>query len=161
MRWPTHQVFGLGVAILAKLSPQGLCLACLGSILPDLLDQCWAALGTFSRAARQRRFAKSHRGLSHWFGLWLWPFFAAELFSPWLFDALCALALGAVSHLLLDFLTPLGIPLLPYPFRPRLAFPLCRTGSLTELGFFLLFCLGLGWLLWRGNFAYLASLGFF
>ena len=158
MRWPTHHVFGLGAALFFHLPPQGLALALLGSVLPDLLDQLWASLGSCFRSGRQRAFAAIHRGSSHWLGLWLLPFFMENSCPAWLLEALCALALGALSHLLLDALTPRGIPLLPFFSRPRLAIPLCRTGSAREAVFFLLCCLGLGFLLWRAWPEYLALL---
>ena len=143
MRWPTHQVFGLGVGLLARLSPFGLVLVLVGAILPDLLDQCWAALRAGSRASQQKLFARMHRGISHWFGLWLMPLFFVRELPVWSVEAFQALCLGALTLLLLDALTPMGIPLLPLLSKPRLACPLCRTGSWTEGVIFLLLCFGL------------------
>ncbi len=147
MRWPTHHVFGLGAAVFFQLKPLGLALAFMGAVLPDLVDQFLASFGP--SATRKKRFAAIHRGLSHWPGIWLLPFLAEKYCPPWFFESLCALVLGALTHLLLDALTPKGIPLLPIFSHPRLALPLCRTGSVQELIFFLLSLFGLVFLIWR------------
>lgn len=48
-----------------------------------------------------------------------------------LFHISSYIAVGYISHLLADMLTPAGIPLL-WPLSKRFGFPLVRTGSLTE-----------------------------
>ena len=42
------------------------------------------------------------------------------------------LAIGGLSHVVLDMLTPQGIPLLPFTRRGRVSLKLCRTGGLGE-----------------------------
>ena len=41
-------------------------------------------------------------------------------------------AVGGLSHVVLDMMTPQGIPLLPFSRRNRFSLHLCRTGSLGE-----------------------------
>ncbi|MDE5832880.1 MAG: metal-dependent hydrolase, partial [Desulfovibrio sp.] len=85
-------------------------------------------------------FNKIHRGHSHWFGWWALALVAAMAYSPpWLAkDALLGFALGGLSHILLDTLTPQGTPLLPFSHKTRLSLNLCRTGSAGEYIFLVL-----------------------
>lgn len=52
------------------------------------------------------------------------------------------IGLGGLSHILLDSLTPMGVPLLPQGGRRRFGLGLVRTGSLAER-LFLIVALGL------------------
>ena len=50
-------------------------------------------------------------------------------------DALLGLGFGGLSHVLLDMLTPSGVPLTPFSRQNKLSFKLCSTGSLGEYCF--------------------------
>ena len=136
MRWVTHQVGALGAAIWLQLPLAGLAAAWVGGILPDVFDQKLAGLF----ANRQKAFNRIHRGFTHWPGLWLALVFAAVLLVPregeYLLRPVCVgLAVGGLSHVVLDMLTPQGIPLLPFSRRNRFSLKLCKTGSFGEYAF--------------------------
>ena len=66
--------------------------------------------------------------------------FAAVLLVPregeYLLRPVCVgLAVGGLSHVVLDMLTPQGIPLLPFSRRNRFSLKLCKTGSFGEYAF--------------------------
>ena len=130
MRWTTHQVGAVGLALMLKLPAAGLLAATPGGILPDLFDQRIAACFR----SRQKAFNRIHRGFTHWPGLWLGLLALALALIPPQFSTLAApaalgLAAGGLSHVLLDMLTPQGIPLLPFTHKGRVSLKLCRTGG--------------------------------
>lgn len=132
MTWKSHQILTLGFGLYLSLAPLSLLSALLGSILPDLCDQRFAAFLARSRRERAFYFAKVHRGFSHWFGLWLVLLWVTELLGPpWALFTL-GLAFGALLHIFFDALTPMGVPLFPFACSFRLGYPLCRTASLGE-----------------------------
>ena len=132
MKWRTHQACGVGIAFLLHLSPVGIAAAWAGSLLPDIFDQRAAGLLSLGRRDRQAVFARIHRGISHWFLLWLLLFAAAwgpideicrELsldtahspnILPYLRESAYGLGLGGFLHVALDMLTPRGVPVLPF-----------------------------------------------
>ena len=125
MKWITHQTAGVGAALALHLPLEGVVAACLGAILPDKLDQ---AIAKRSRNP-QRTFNQIHRGTTHWFGWWV------------------AILLVAVSHVVLDMLTPSGIPLHPFSRKNKLSFKVCSTGSVGEYVFLGVMLVLLGFLL--------------
>ena len=142
MRWPTHQAAALGLALLCHLPVPGLVAAVAGGIVPDVLDQKLARLAPGKRL-RQKVFNKIHRSTTHWFGWWLAllvlalqaPASLVDMagpLAPVMRPVALGLALGALSHVLLDMLTPHGVPLLPVTRRLKVAVPLCSTGSWRE-----------------------------
>ncbi|MBQ4568006.1 MAG: metal-dependent hydrolase [Desulfovibrio sp.] len=136
MKWMTHQAAAVGLGLALHLPPAGIAAACFGAILPDVLDQRVAGLAPTARG-RQRVFNRIHRGTSHWLGWWLVIFLAvlALPVSPPIKAALSGLAFGAASHVLLDMLTPQGVPWHPFSRKGRFSFKLCSTGSLGEYCF--------------------------
>lgn len=48
---------------------------------------------------------------------------------------LAGVAYGAITHIILDMLTPSGVPLMPFSRKKKLSLPLCRTGSIGEYVF--------------------------
>ena len=118
MKWITHQTAGVGAALALHLPLEGVVAACLGAILPDKLDQ---AIAKRSRNP-QRTFNQIHRGTTHWFGWW-------------------------VAILVLDMLTPSGIPLHPFSRKNKLSFKVCSTGSVGEYVFLGVMLVLLGFLL--------------
>ena len=148
MRWVTHQVAAVAAALIIHLPPAGIAAAFVGGVLPDVFDQKIAGLSR----DRQRAFNRVHRGVTHWFGLWLGvlalslvapPGLPAEWFALW--RPVCfGLALGGLSHVVLDMLTPQGVPLLPFSRRNRFSLRLCRTGGLGEYIFLAAMLVGMG-----------------
>lgn len=136
MRWMTHQVAAVAAALIVHLPPAGLAAAFVGGMLPDVFDQKIA--GLFRN--RQKAFNRIHRGFTHWPGLWLVLLLAAVALvpasiRPWLRPVCFGLALGGVSHVLLDMLTTQGVPLLPFSRRNRFSLKLCKTGGVGEYCF--------------------------
>lgn len=145
MLWRTHVTLGAGLGAFAGtvLHPgDPIAIASFAgiggaaSLLPDL-DSPHSKLG---RAARPLsdilNFALGHRGFLHsllgmslvlilaaLIVLWLPPSTALVLLLP--------AALGYLSHLLLDALTPGGVPLL-WPRSGKVSLPLLKTGGLFE-----------------------------
>ncbi len=136
MKWITHQAAAAGAALALHLSPAGVAAACVGAALPDALDQLLAGLAPTPRG-RQKAFNRIHRGATHWFGWWLALFLAAlvsRLPQPGL-AVLTGLGFGGLSHVVLDMLTPQGVPLQPLSRKRRFSLGLCATGSVGEYCF--------------------------
>lgn len=132
MKWITHQTGAVICGLALSLPLAGLIGAGVGSILPDLVDQQRAAKAP--RQKRQKTFNRLHRGASHWFGWWLILFLLlmALPLPSLVLDAGAGLFLGALAHIGMDLLTPRGVPVLPLGRSPRVALPICSTGSLRE-----------------------------
>lgn len=151
MKWVTHQT-GAILGAFALNMPWAAAIAVLpGAILPDLVDQKLARQAKNKRR-RQKVFNQLHRGASHWFGWWL-GLLLVILASPLpslAQDVLAGFALGAFSHILMDMLTPRGVPLLPFQRKPNIAAPICSTGTKGEY-VFLACLLGVGLIMlgWR------------
>lgn len=129
MKWVTHQTGALLGAIAMQAPLAALLMVIPGAILPDLVDLKVARL---AKGARQRKlFNKVHRGPSHWFGWWFGlALLVLALPLPILLqDALAGLALGAFCHVIMDMLTPKGVPLFPIHSKLKLSTPLCATGT--------------------------------
>ena len=173
MKWRTHQACGVGIAFLRHLSPVVIAAAWAGSLLPDIFDQRAAGLLSLGRRDRQAVFARIHRGISHWFLLWLLLFAAAwgpideicrELsldtahspnILPYLRESAYGLGLGGFLHVALDMLTPRGVPVLPFSGL-TIAAPIVKTGSLGEYVFLVCLCLLLAFC-WVQDFSWLRS----
>lgn len=136
MKWITHQTGAALGAMVLGLPAHGIAAACAGAVFPDVIDQKLSGMGR-TRAARQRLFNKIHRGASHWLGWWLAVFLAPFFVDmPMLArDALSGFGMGAASHVLMDMLTPQGVPLTPFSRKGKLAMPICSTGHMGEYVF--------------------------
>lgn len=152
MKWITHQATAVAAALALHLPWEGVAAACAGAVLPDVLDQRMAGLAP-TRRGRQKIFNAIHRGTTHWFGWWL-ALCAAVLVLPSSSlghlerDALLGLGFGGLSHVVLDMLTPSGVPLLPFSRQNKISLKLCSTGSLGEYCF-LACVVGASWLLFH------------
>ena len=158
MRWFTHKAVALSAALTCEASLPVLGGVLAGSILPDAVDMA---------VARRNRslFQRIHRGTTHWPGWYLLLLVGAQLglapadagFLARFFgagldasasltaqagmlgaDILSGVALGGLSHLLLDALNPTGIPLSPLGGKPRLVLARIPTGTWGEAGFLIL-----------------------
>ncbi|MBQ9451879.1 MAG: metal-dependent hydrolase [Desulfovibrio sp.] len=157
MKWITHQAAAVSAGLALRLPLAGLAAMCAGAVLPDILDQRLAGLAP-TRHGRQRLFNAVHRGTTHWCGWWL-VLCAAALSASGLGSAVreivLGLGLGGLSHVLLDMLTPTGVPVLPFSRQPKLSLRLCATGSPGE--FCLLVCIvAAAWLFLREDVLHLA-----
>jgi inner membrane protein len=133
----SHVVVGLGawvaVAPLLHLSvfdPVYVGLAVAGSLLPDV-DHPKSWVGRRTRPVSSvLASALGHRGVTHsaiavvGLSLLLWH-------AGYRRGGISALAVGYLSHLAADMLTPQGLRL-AWPLRGTWGFPLCRTGSPLE-----------------------------
>lgn len=153
MKWITHQTGAILGACALGLSMPAIAAAFCGAIWPDMMDQRLSKMAGKSRKARQTAFNRLHRGASHWAGWYAALLLAICAYSlpPLARDLALGFALGALSHVALDMLTPQGIPLLPFSRKGKLAAPLCVTGHWSEYLFLAVMAAGGVW--------YLASQG--
>lgn len=147
MKWTTHQISAVGAAWAAGAGLPLLAGVFVGAILPDRLDQALASL----YRDKQRGWGKVHRGPTHWFGWWLLlglaGLYAAPPVPPPVMAVLAGIGMGGLSHVILDLLTPKGVPLWPFSRKGRLSLGLVKTGGFSEYLFLALVCLGL--FLWK------------
>lgn len=154
----SHVVLGAAswvvVAPLLHLPPFDLVdigLAVAGSLLPDV-DHPGSWVGRRVRPVSTAVAAVlGHRGLTHSALAVLalaWALVQAGYHRP----AVSALALGYMSHLVADMLTPQGLRL-AWPWRRVWRLPLCRTGSPMEALIVLLAAALAVWLALRGGLA--------
>lgn len=133
----SHVVLGLaawvGAAPKLHLPPTDavyLALAAAGALLPDL-DHPRSWVGRRSRPVSTAIAATfGHRGVTH-SALAVAGLIALVAHLGISGGAVCALAVGYLSHLAADLLTPQGLRL-AWPLRRTWAVPLCRTGSAME-----------------------------
>lgn len=133
----SHVVVGLAgwiaaapVLHLPTLAPTYIGLVVVGALLPDI-DHPKSWIGRRARPISTTIAATlGHRGITHSAAAVV----VGTALLVWLGHrrgAVSALAVGYLSHLAADMLTPQGLPL-TWPFRRNWGFPLCRTGSITE-----------------------------
>lgn len=145
----SHVVMGAALwAVTAKLGggvpgdPQALAAAALGALLPDIdHPQSWA--GRKMRVVSvPLSLLVGHRGITH-SALAVAACLAVLVVmgTGWL---AAPVAVGYLSHLLADGLTPSGVPLL-WPSRRRFTLNLCRTGSVVEIALVAIIALVGGW----------------
>lgn len=156
MKWITHQTGAILAACAMALPLPAIALAWAGAVAPDWIDQKASSMATTARG-RQRIFNRIHRGTSHWLGWWL-ALLLGAMALPGLWQGwLAGFALGGVSHVMMDMLTPQGVPLLPFSRRGKLTVPICSTGKISEYFFLaaLLCAAAIFWIdeiyLWIGN----------
>ena len=114
--------FGLPAA-----TPACLGLAVLGALIPDI-DHPKSWLGKRLRPLSSTiAAALGHRGITHSavaLAVWTWSLMRGGA-PQWIVDPL---AVGYLSHLAADMLTPAGLRL-AWPMRRTWALPLCKSGS--------------------------------
>jgi len=133
----SHVVVGLAAWLAAApllhlppLDPAYLGLAVAGSLPPDV-DHPSSWVGRRTRPVSTAiAAALGHRGVTH-SALAVCALVALLLQAGYRQGTVCALAVGYLSHLAADMLTPRGLRL-AWPLRKTWSVPLCRTGSKTE-----------------------------
>lgn len=133
----SHLVVGAAAwAITARLGgagivePLALGAAALGALLPDV-DHPHSRVGRLVKPVSvPLSLLLGHRGVTHSLLAVLAALYAAgRLGMAWM---AAPVAVGYLSHLAADALTPAGVPLL-WPLRARFALPLARTGGMIEI----------------------------
>ena len=146
----SHVVVGLAAWIaaapllhLSPVDPAYLALAVAGSLLPDV-DHPNSWIGRRSRPVSTAiAAALGHRGLTH-SAVAVVGLVALLLHAGYRQAEVSALAVGYLSHLAADMLTPQGLRL-AWPLRKTWGLPLCRTGSPMEGIIVALLVCGVAW----------------
>lgn len=140
MLWRSHFLAGasLGVWLAAGSRPEAVALAAgvagAAALLPDI-DSPRSYIGSRVPASVAVKLVAGHRGVFHSllaaavFGLALF-FYLRFKAQAYVFLAF-SFAAGYISHLLLDALTPEGVPFL-WPAKLRFGLPLVGTGGIVE-----------------------------
>lgn len=136
----SHVVLGASAWILAEragivppLGAEGAAAASLGALLPDIdHPSSWIGRRLWP-VSRPLSMVLGHRGLTHSLLAVIGGLAVLALMEPARGLARLAepLALGYLSHLAADALTPSGVPLL-WPWRQRFGIGLCSTGGVME-----------------------------
>jgi len=151
----SHAALGLATWVvaapllhLAPLDPLYLGLAVAGSLLPDMdHPQSWVGRRT-RPVSSALAAALGHRGITH-SAIAVLALVALLSHAGYRRGTVSALAVGYLSHLAADMLTPRGLRL-AWPLRRTWGVPLCRTGSPAEPVIVAAACLAAFWLLRHG-----------
>lgn len=140
MLWKTHMTGGIVFgALLAPqlttgdITAQTVFIACagVGGLLPDI-DSIHSKLGrVFMPVSATIQLIFGHRGIFHTLLLPALLFGIMTIFLPIYGVYYIPLLVGYISHILLDMLTPEGVPLL-WPVPTRFSIPLVQTGGIIE-----------------------------
>jgi len=146
MKHITHKLFGISLGLLAanflSISPFYFILSLFTSTIPDI-DTPHSKIGRwFPGITNWVNNKYHHRGITHsflglvifmfiFYFLLLKLFYTGFIFMETVYYCLILMTTGYISHLLIDFLTPSGLPLF-YPGEKRYAVGLVTTGSLEE-----------------------------
>lgn len=156
MRGATHIIFGacLGYATSYLMpSPHAPLVVATASAAGALLPDVDHPGSSFGRRIKPISLLISaifgHRGITHSLlaamALGLLLFFKVELMPDWALG----LVIGYLSHLIGDWMTPSGVPLL-WPSREKFCAPyVFRTGGIDEAMFMVAMLVVLGLLLWK------------
>jgi inner membrane protein len=157
MKGYTHILGGLVFSYLFSVPDYAVPAAIIGSTFPDI-DLKFSSL--IPAKGKKKNLFNTHRGITHH------PMLVLVLFLVWVslvkflpqykfyWDFLYGFWVGYLSHLILDMLTPLGIPV-GTSYYPRLSLKLMKTGGVGEKVFFLLLSIaftGLLYLKFKGLF---------
>jgi inner membrane protein len=126
----------------APAEPAALAAAALGALLPDIdHPQSWAGR-KFRMISVPLSLMVGHRGVTHSLLAVVGCIVALAMLGTG--SLLAPVAVGYLSHLAADGLTPSGVPLL-WPHRRRFTLNLCHTGSLMEIGLMAVVAVLGGW----------------
>lgn len=151
----SHAIIGLASWIvvapllhLPPLSPTGLALAFVGSLLPDI-DHPSSWVGRRSRPVSTLVSGLfGHRGITH-SAVAVVALIVVLTHGGYARVVTAALAVGYLSHLAADMLTPRGLRL-AWPLRKTWGFPVCNTGSPAEAIVVTGLCVLAGFCFFRG-----------
>ncbi len=130
---------------LQPLDPLYLGLAVAGSLLPDI-DHPGSWVGRRARPVSSALAAAlGHRGVTH-SAIAVLALVALLAWAGYRRGTVSALAIGYLSHLAADMLTPRGLRL-AWPLRRTWGLPLCRTGSPMEPVIVAVACVSACWLI--------------
>ncbi len=125
------------------LDPADVVLVIAGSLLPDI-DHPRSWVGHRTRPISTAiASALGHRGITH-SAIAVLGLSALLLHAGYRQGWVSAVAVGYLSHLAADMLTPRGLRL-AWPLKDTWGFPLCRTGSPAESAIVLAFVGGVAW----------------
>jgi inner membrane protein len=145
MTFGTHV---LGALILSSFLNLPVIPAVLGSVIPDI-DH-----GKGLPPPKKRTLLNSHRGMTHHLAIPLALFLISLTVKDFLNERagidLLSFSAGYFSHLILDALTPLGIPY-KFSYYPRFSLKLLKTGKLGEIFVILIFVIALIFEVKRGE----------
>jgi inner membrane protein len=138
MLWRTHVLGGTAAGYLAATGhPEAIVAAMIAggltALIPDI-DSPYSKLGrVLFPVSYLIKHITGHRGAFHSLAAALGIALVLSFFLPFSSQLLQfkIIFYGMVSHLLLDALTPGGVPLL-YPLSRRFSVPLVRTGGILE-----------------------------
>lgn len=136
MKFKSHFIANASIAAMLDLGLVPLVGFMVGSTLPDVLDKVFSA-------GDRKLWERIHRTLSHW--PWAYAAFAVFAFFTAggdMGEAAGWVCVGALVHLVLDFMTPMGIPVFPWSLGKRRSLRLVRTGSAWEYLFLLALVMG-------------------
>ena len=138
MKLISHKAIGISSALLFNFDIKGVVAAAAGAILPDVIDMTISGKNKWL-------WRKLHRTISHWWALWVAVICASlmiDMGSDYVNSTVFCLAIGALTHLACDLLTPMGLPLFN-PFKQKaVSLNIFPTGSLREYLFAALFAAG-------------------
>ncbi|WP_297445785.1 metal-dependent hydrolase [Desulfurobacterium sp.] len=121
----THVLAGVAVALYFKLP---IFPAVVGSVLPDI--------DVGKRFPKKRTLFNAHRGITHHVAVPLIFICVAVVLKgsvPYaVYRDILSFAAGYLSHLFLDALTPLGIPI-GFSYGQRFSFKLLKSGKVSEI----------------------------
>ena len=141
MKWQTHRLIGVGVALICDAGIVAAAISYLGSTLPDVVEGKPPQEGAFFFGRGMKNWRKNHRGTSHWFGWYLGLAFAGFYYDP----IFAWLGIGAMTHLAADAVTPMGVPLLPFSKKKMFSINLFPTGSFREAIFSMFLMVGIAY----------------
>ena len=158
----SHVIIGLGAWIAAapglhmpSLGPTYLALAVAGSLLPDI-DHPKSWVGRRTRPVSTAiASALGHRGITH-SAIAVIALATLLLHAGYRRGGVAALAIGYLSHLAADMLTPRGLRL-AWPLRRTWGLPLCRADSSMEAVVVTAVAGGIAWWLLPNHFSGLAA----
>ncbi len=162
MQWFTHKAAALAGAVAAGAPIAGLAGALVGSVLPDMVDRVlsagdkrrwrqmhrqsshwfgwylviivagiWLSSSGLQDSGSTSAVSAALKDFARELGLVRGPD-VRETGSRLLGDLVLWIGLGGLCHILLDGLTPMGVPLFPQGGRRRMGIKLVSTGSLGE-----------------------------
>jgi len=106
-----------------------------GPVFPALIGSVFPDIDLVKGFPKRRNLFNSHRGITHHPMVVVFLLAVAVLFKPYLgnfYKDFLSFIFGYLSHLILDALNPLGIPI-SFGYYPRFSVRMVRSGGLGEI----------------------------